>query len=74
MDFISKIFGWEEEEEEEEPEFLVLGAQLSCTAGDQYSYLFVDTEDIQLDHLPEACVADNEAFVNIFPSGSVRVQ
>lgn len=71
MGILDWLFG-KDEEEEEPPEFLVLGAKLKCPYGEKESFLYVDAEEISLNHLPEACVTDNKALINILPFGSCR--
>lgn len=53
------------EEEETPPEPLVLGAQLRCPYGYDDSFLIVWREDIDINSLPQACVSDCIANVNI---------
>lgn len=43
---------------ESPPEQLVLGAELRCPYGSEHSYLYIATDHIDIDNLPEACVED----------------
>lgn len=56
--------------EEKPPEPLVLGAELKCPWGTSYSYLFVDSDNIDINNLPQAHVDDCIAFYNINPFGT----
>lgn len=67
MGWLDWLFG--EEEEESNPEFLVLGAKLKCVYGSTNSYLYVDTDNMNINNLPEACVSDSRALYNILPFG-----
>lgn len=67
MGWLDWLFG--EEEEESNPEFLVLGAKLKCVYGSTNSYLYVDSDNMNINHLPEACVSDSQALYNILPFG-----
>lgn len=62
----SWLFG---KKEEKPPEQLVLGAELACPYGTEHSYLFVQSGDIDINGLPEACVTDRVKSVNIMPFG-----
>lgn len=56
--------------EEKPPEPLVLGAELKCPWGTSNSYLFVDSDNIDINNLPQAHVDDCIAFYNINPFGT----
>ncbi len=62
-------FSWLFEEEEDPPEPLVLGAKLRCPYGQYPTYLFVDSPDIDIHGLPQACVDDCKPVLNILPFG-----
>ena len=62
-------FSWLFEEEEDPPEPLVLGAKLRCPYGQYATYLFVDSPDIDIHGLPQACVDDCKPVLNILPFG-----
>lgn len=65
-------FSWlfeKEEEPPEPPETLVLGAKLRCPYGSYDSYLHIDSENIEVNNLPKACVDDCKALYNILPFG-----
>ena len=64
MGFLSWLF-----KQEDPPEPLVFGALLKCPHGSKKNYLFVETDDIDIEHLPEACVDDCKAYINIQPFG-----
>lgn len=66
MGWFSWLFG----KEEGPPEPLVLGAKLRCPYGSHDGYLFVDSEDIEVNNLPKACVDDCKALYNIQPLGN----
>ncbi|GEM_PF-3424888 len=66
--FLTALFGDDAATGDAEP--LVLGAELECPYGENHTYLYVETRDIDLNNLPEACVLDREERVNIFPFGS----
>lgn len=51
------------------PEPLVLGAELWCPYGSEHSFLMLERDDIDIENLPQACVDDCKASVNIFPFG-----
>ncbi len=57
------------EKEEKPPEHLVLGAELACSYGEEHSFLIVQSDDKDINGLPEACVLDRERSVNITPFG-----
>ncbi|WP_313186943.1 PAAR-like protein [Lacrimispora sp.] len=65
MNWFSWLFG----KEEGPPEPLVLGAKLRCPYGSHDGYLYVDSEDIEVNNLPKACVDDCKALYNIQPLG-----
>ena len=67
MEFLSWLFGKEEEEAPAEP--LVLGALLQCEYGARPTFLYVEADDIDINALPQACVEDTKAHVNIQPFG-----
>jgi|GEM_PF-899915 len=66
MGWFSWLFG----KEEGPPEPLVLGAKLRCPYGSHDGYLYVDSEDIEVNNLPKACVDDCKALYNIQPLGN----
>lgn len=68
MGWFSWLFGEKEDDDEAEP--LVLGAKLECEYGMHPSYLFVESEDIDLNNLPQACIKDSKALVNVLPFGT----
>ena len=67
MDHWPWLFRKEEEEAPAEP--LVLGALLQCGYGDRPTFLYVEADDININALPQACVEDTKAHVNIQPFG-----
>lgn len=67
MGFMSWLFGKEEDDAPAEP--LVLGALLKCDYGRQMTYLNLETDDIDINTLPQACVEDSKAYINIQPFG-----
>ncbi len=69
MGWFSWLFG---EKEEKPPEQLVLGAELACPYGTEHSFLIVQSDDMDINGLPEACVLDREKFVNIMPFGKCQ--
>ena len=71
MDILSWLFKKEESQESPKPpEQLVFGAELKCPCGFKHSFLIVQTDSIDVDNLPIACVRDSKAFVNIMPFGT----
>lgn len=63
------LFGWGKgKKEESPPEPLVLGAELICPFSGT-SYLYVETDNIDINKLPQACVEDSVALYNILPFG-----
>lgn len=66
MGLLSWLFG---EKEEKPPEPLVLGAELECKYGMEHTFLIVQSDDMNINDLPEACVSDREKSVNIMPFG-----
>lgn len=59
---------------ESPPEPLVLGAEFKCLWGTSHSYLFVDSDNIDINNLPQANVEDCIAFYNIAPFGKYICQ
>ena len=47
----------------------MFGAELKCPCGFKHSFLIVQTDSIDIDNLPIACVRYSKAFVNIMPFG-----
>ncbi|MDE6847446.1 MAG: DUF4280 domain-containing protein [Lachnospiraceae bacterium] len=67
------IFSWLSELfTESPPEPLVLGAELKCPCGTSHSYLYLETDEIDINNLPQANVEDCKAFYNISPFGTCR--
>lgn len=64
MGFLSWLF-----KEEDPPEPLVFGALLQCPHGSKKNYLFVETDNLDIEHLPQAYVDDCKAYKNIMPFG-----
>ncbi len=50
----------------------MLGAELKCRHGSESSYLIVYAKDIDVGGLPDACVSDCMAYMNIMPFGQCR--
>lgn len=73
MGWFSWLPGMSEKKEEKPPEPLVLGATLSCIYGSQDSYLDLDTNGLDINGLPEACVEDCVVNKNISPFGKCHV-
>ena len=48
----------------------MFGAELKCPCGFKHSFLIVQTDSIDIDKLPIACVRYSKAFVNIMPFGT----
>lgn len=69
MDLWSDFIGWITGEAEKPAEPLVLGAELKCPWGTAHSYLYVDSDDIDINNLPQAHVEDCMANYNIYPFG-----
>ncbi len=69
MDFLSGIYQWLTGEEEKPAQALVLGAELKCPWGTSHSYLYVESDNIDINNLPQAHVEDCVAFYNINPFG-----
>ena len=67
MGWFSWLFGGAADHAEDPPEPLVLGAKLKCPYSSGNSYLYVDTQNIELNNLPEACVEDCVPLKNILP-------
>ena len=67
MGLMSWLFGKEEEDSPAEP--LVLGALLECDYGERQTFLNLETDNININALPQACVEDAKAHVNILPFG-----
>ena len=67
MGLMSWLFGKEEEDSPAEP--LVLGALLECDYGERQTFLNLETDNININALPQACVEDAKAHVNIMPFG-----
>ena len=63
MGLMSWLFGKEEEDSPAEP--LVLGALLECDYGERQTFLNLETDNININALPQACVEDAKAHVNI---------
>ncbi len=63
------LTGFVELFKESSPEPLVLGAELWCPYGSEHSFLMLERDDIDIENLPQACVDDCKASVNIFPFG-----
>lgn len=51
------------------PEPLVYGAELQCPCGTEHSFLRVETDNLDINNLPQACVDDCKLFINIMPFG-----
>ena len=51
------------------PEALVLGAELRCPYGSKHTFLMVETDHIDINNLPKACVDDCKKSLNIEPFG-----
>lgn len=66
MGIFSGIFG---KKEEAPPEPLVLGARLHCTYGSHDTFLYVASDNISINNLPQACVEDSETPRNVKPFG-----
>ena len=56
MGWFSWLFGGEAGQAEDPPEPLVLGAKLKCPYSSGNSYLYVDTQNIELNNLPDKWV------------------
>lgn len=52
---------------------LVLGAELKCSCGSKHRYLLLETDDIEINGVPKACVDDCEAFTNIRVNGIIKI-
>ena len=63
------LLDWFSGKDNAPPEPLVMGAELKCPYGSSHSYLYLDTDDIDINNLPTACVEDCIAFHNVFPFG-----
>ena len=63
------LLDWLSGKDNTPPEPLVMGAELKCPYGSSHSYLYLDTDDIDINNLPTACVEDCIAFHNVFPFG-----
>lgn len=57
MGLLSWLFG---EKDESPPEQLVLGAELECAYGTEHNFLIVQSDDMNINGLPEACVLDRK--------------
>lgn len=51
---------------------LVLGAELKCSCGSSHSYLYLETDGININNLPQANVEDCIAYYNISPFGTCQ--
>ena len=50
------LLDWFSGKDNAPPEPLVMGAELKCPYGSSHSYLYLDTDDIDINNLPTACV------------------
>ena len=69
MGFWSDVVDWFTGEAEKPAEPLVLGAELKCPWGTSHSYLYVGSDNIDINNLPQAHVEDCIAYYNITPFG-----
>ncbi len=72
MGFWSDVVDWFTGEAEKPAEPLVLGAELKCPWGTSHSYLYVGSDNIDINNLPQAHVEDCIANHNIYPFGKCR--
>ncbi len=63
------LLDWLSGKDNTPPEPLVMGAELKCPYGSSHSYLYLDTDYMDINNLPTACVEDCIAFHNVFPFG-----
>ena len=72
MDFLSDAIDWLTGESKKPAQPLVLGAELECRWGTSHSYLYVGSDNIDINNLPQAHVEDCIANHNIYPFGKCR--
>ena len=72
MGFWSDVVDWFTGEAEKPAKPLVLGAELKCPWGTSHSYLYVGSDNIDINNLPQAHVEDCIANHNIYPFGKCR--